>query len=39
MLRRVALIRTTWRNIPEAGIIHIHRREHLKSSLNSLILA
>jgi hypothetical protein len=23
--------RLTWRNIPEGGIIHSHRREHLKS--------
>jgi hypothetical protein len=26
-----ALTRTTWRNIPEDAILHIHRRENLKS--------
>jgi hypothetical protein len=33
MLRRVDLVRTdvTWRNIPEDGILHSHRRENLKS--------
>jgi hypothetical protein len=31
MLRLVALVRTTWRNIPEDGILHGHRRENLKS--------
>jgi hypothetical protein len=31
MLRRVALVRTTWRNIPEDAILHSHRRENLKS--------
>jgi hypothetical protein len=25
------LTRATWRNIPEFGILHIHRRQHLKS--------
>jgi hypothetical protein len=25
------LTRTTWRNIPEDGILHGHRRENLKS--------
>jgi hypothetical protein len=31
MLRRMALIRTTRRNIPEDAILHSHRRENLKS--------
>jgi hypothetical protein len=35
MLRRVALVRTTWRNIPEDAILHSHRRENLKPYLNS----
>jgi hypothetical protein len=25
------LTRATWNNIPEDGILHIHRRENLKS--------
>jgi hypothetical protein len=25
------LTRATWRNIPEGGILHCHRRENLKS--------
>jgi hypothetical protein len=31
MLRRVAFVRTTQRNIPEDAILHSHRREILKS--------
>jgi hypothetical protein len=31
MLRHVALVRTTWRNIPEDTILHSHHRENLKS--------
>jgi hypothetical protein len=31
MLRRVALVRTTWRNIPADTILHSHRRENLIS--------
>jgi hypothetical protein len=34
MLRRVALVvltRSTWRNIPEDGILHSHLHENLKS--------
>jgi hypothetical protein len=31
MLRRVALVRATRRNIPEDTILHSHRRENLKS--------
>jgi hypothetical protein len=31
LLRRVALVRATRRNIPEDAILHSHRREHLKS--------
>jgi hypothetical protein len=31
MLRRVALVRTTRRNIPEDIILHSNRRENLKS--------
>jgi hypothetical protein len=31
MLRCVALVRTTLRNIPEGTILHSHRRENLKS--------
>jgi hypothetical protein len=34
MLRRVALVRTTRRNIPEDGILHSHRRENLKSYIS-----
>jgi hypothetical protein len=30
MLRRVALVRTTWYNISEDAILHSHRRENLK---------
>jgi hypothetical protein len=30
MLRRVALVTTTLRNIPEDAILHSHRREELK---------
>jgi hypothetical protein len=30
-LRRVALVKTTRRNIPEGGILHSHRRENIKS--------
>jgi hypothetical protein len=37
MLRRVALVRTTRRNIPEDTILHSHRRENLKS-YRSLLL-
>jgi hypothetical protein len=38
MLRRVALVRTTRRNIPEDTIIHSHRRENLKSYMEDLIM-
>jgi hypothetical protein len=31
MLRHVALVRATWRNIPEDTILHSHSRENLKS--------
>jgi hypothetical protein len=31
MLNRVVLTRATRRNIPEGTILHIHRRENLKS--------
>jgi hypothetical protein len=31
MLRRVALVRTDRRNIPEDAILHSHCRENLKS--------
>jgi hypothetical protein len=31
MFRREALKGVTWRNIPEDGIFHSHRRENLKS--------
>jgi hypothetical protein len=31
ILRRVALVRTTQRNITEDTILHSHRRENLKS--------
>jgi hypothetical protein len=34
MLRRLALVRTTLRNVPEDGIHHSHRRESLKSYEN-----
>jgi hypothetical protein len=34
MLRRVALVRTTRRNIPVDAILHSHRRENLKSEIN-----
>jgi hypothetical protein len=27
------IIRATWRNIPEDGILHSHRRENLKSDI------
>jgi hypothetical protein len=36
-LRRVALLTiATWRNIPEDTIRHSHRRENLKSYINSM---
>jgi hypothetical protein len=40
MLRRVALIRTTAtrRNIPEDTILHNHRRENLKSYIDTIFL-
>jgi hypothetical protein len=28
----------TWRNIPEEGILHRHRRENLRSNKNYLII-
>jgi hypothetical protein len=31
MLHRVALVRVTWRNIPEDAIFYSHRHENLKS--------
>jgi hypothetical protein len=31
------LTRATWRNIPEDTILHSHRGENLKSSLNSFV--
>jgi hypothetical protein len=33
MLRCMALVRTTWRNIPEEAILYSNRRENLKSSI------
>jgi hypothetical protein len=33
MSRRVALVRTTRREIPEDDILHSHRRENIKSSI------
>jgi hypothetical protein len=34
MLRRVALVRATRRNIPEDTILHSHGRENLKSYIS-----
>jgi hypothetical protein len=34
MLRRVVLTGATWRNIPEDGILHGHRRENLNQLLH-----
>jgi hypothetical protein len=34
----VVLARATRRNIPEDGILHSHRRENLKSYINSVVL-
>jgi hypothetical protein len=37
MLRRVALVRTTRRNIPEDTILHSHRRENLISYIGTTL--
>jgi hypothetical protein len=34
MLRRMALVIVTWRNIQEDGILHSHRRGNLKSYMD-----
>jgi hypothetical protein len=39
MLRRVALVRTTRRNISEDTILHSHRRGNLKSYKDQYILS
>jgi hypothetical protein len=33
MLSRMAVVRTTRRNISEDGVFHNHRRENMKSSV------
>jgi hypothetical protein len=37
LLRKLALIRFTWRHIPGDGIIHSHRRENLKSYIKKVV--
>jgi hypothetical protein len=37
MLRHVALVRFTRRDIPEDGILHSHRRENLRSYILCII--